>query len=52
VAEAQARGDVMHTCADTTLARTELGWYPRTSLRAGLAAQVADFQQRAELVAV
>jgi len=39
--EAQALGDVRHTWADTTRARRELGWAPRTCLRDGLAAQVA-----------
>lgn len=49
--EPQARGDVMHTWADTTLARTELGWHPSTSLADGLAAQVRDYERRAaELV--
>lgn len=36
-----ARGDVLHTWADTSLARAELGWRPRTSLRDGLALQLA-----------
>jgi nucleoside-diphosphate-sugar epimerase len=39
--EAEALGDVRHTWADTTRARRELGWQPRTSLRDGLAAQLA-----------
>jgi UDP-glucose 4-epimerase len=37
----QALGDVRHTWADTTKARHELGWTPRTDLRHGLAAQLA-----------
>ena len=36
-----ADGDVTHTWADTTLARNELGWRPRTKLADGLATQVA-----------
>lgn len=36
-----ARGDVYRTWADTSRARTELGWQPRTSLEEGLMAQVA-----------
>ena len=35
-----SRGDVRRTAADTSRARTELGWTPRTSLRDGIAAQV------------
>lgn len=35
-----ARGDVEHTWADTTRARTELGWQPRTKLLEGLTAQL------------
>jgi nucleoside-diphosphate-sugar epimerase len=35
-----AVGDVGHTWADTRKARNEMGWAPRTTLRAGLAAQV------------
>lgn len=35
------RGDMMHTWADTARAREDLGWEPRTSLRDGLAAQLA-----------
>jgi UDP-glucose 4-epimerase len=38
--EAVALGDVAHTWADTTRARKEMEWTPRTSLRSGLAAQV------------
>ena len=34
-----AAGDVRRTRADVTKARVELGWAPRTSLEAGLAAQ-------------
>ena len=33
-------GDVPHTWADTTRARTELGWEPRTPLDDGLAAHL------------
>lgn len=46
IREAVALGDVRHTWADTTKARSELGWTPRTDLRAGLAAQVAWQQSR------
>ena len=35
-----AAGDVRRTSADTTRARTELGWLPRTSLADGLRAQL------------
>jgi nucleoside-diphosphate-sugar epimerase len=53
VQETHARGDVMHTWADTTLVRTELAWHPNTSLADGLAAQVTDYQRRhAEVVTV
>jgi nucleoside-diphosphate-sugar epimerase len=41
VREAVALGDVRHTWADTTRARSELGWEPTTELRVGLAAQLA-----------
>lgn len=34
-------GDARHTSADTTRARTELGWEPETSLDVGLEAQLA-----------
>lgn len=34
------RGDVRRTGADTTLARTELGWTPSTSLTDGLASEL------------
>jgi nucleoside-diphosphate-sugar epimerase len=34
-------GDVRHTAADTSLARAELGYSPRVSLREGLAREVA-----------
>jgi nucleoside-diphosphate-sugar epimerase len=43
--ETQA-GDVTHTWADTTRARAELGFAPKTALREGLANQVAH-QRRA-----
>lgn len=36
-----ARGDVLHTWADSGLAHSELGWRPRTSLHDGLAQQIA-----------
>ncbi len=36
----RAPGDVKRTLADTTRIRSELGWQPRTDLRAGLAAQL------------
>lgn len=36
-----ARGDVNRTWADTSRARRELGWEPRTSLADGLVAQLA-----------
>ena len=35
-----AAGDVPHTWADTTRARTELGWVPSTELKDGLAKQI------------
>jgi UDP-glucose 4-epimerase len=35
------KGDVRHTAADTSLARAELGYSPRVSLREGLAREVA-----------
>jgi nucleoside-diphosphate-sugar epimerase len=35
-----ARGDVSHTWADTTLAREELDWAPKTDLYPGLAVQI------------
>lgn len=50
----QERGDVRDTAADTTRARTSLGFEPRTTLRDGLAAQldwltalVSDERERA-----
>lgn len=45
VYRATARGDVLRTWADTSLARAELGWAPQTSLETGLAAQVAQYRQ-------
>ena len=36
----RAAGDVKRTLADTARVRSELGWEPRTDLRAGLAAQL------------
>jgi UDP-glucuronate 4-epimerase len=38
---AAQRGDVVRTCADTTRARTTLGWSPTTGIRDGLAAELA-----------
>jgi UDP-glucuronate 4-epimerase len=38
-----AAGDVRRTAADTTRARRELGWIPRTSLEDGLRAQLEAF---------
>jgi UDP-glucuronate 4-epimerase len=53
VREPYARGDVVHTWADTTLVRTELMWRPCTSLVDGLAAQLDFYRRRAkELVTV
>jgi len=49
--DAEARGDVLHTWADTTLARRELGWQPRTTLVEGLAAQI-DWVQHSREAAV
>jgi nucleoside-diphosphate-sugar epimerase len=48
VREPHARGDALHTWADTTLARTELGWRPCTSLVDGLAAQLDSYRRRAK----
>lgn len=42
-----AAGDVRRTAADTTRIRGEVGWEPKTSLEAGLAAQLADAFDRA-----
>jgi UDP-glucuronate 4-epimerase len=38
---APQRGDVRRTAADTTIARTLLGWSPRVGLREGLASELA-----------
>jgi len=42
---ASQHGDVRHTWADTTSARTVLGFEPRTSLEEGLAAEDAWFRE-------
>jgi nucleoside-diphosphate-sugar epimerase len=42
----RALGDVRHTWADTSRARRELGWSPKTDLRTGLAAQLAWLDRR------
>ena len=44
--ESEALGDVRHTWANTTRARQELGWQPRTSLHDGLAAQLEWLRAR------
>ena len=41
VFEPARRGDQRRTVADTTLARSELGWVPQVSAREGLASEVA-----------
>jgi UDP-glucuronate 4-epimerase len=46
----RASGDVMDTGADTTRAREELGFAPRTSLEDGLAAELAWVRERTERV--
>ena len=43
-------GDVTHTYADTTRANTELGFAPKVSIEAGLAAEVAWFKQNQDLL--
>jgi UDP-glucuronate 4-epimerase len=43
-------GDALRTSADTSLIRRELGWTPKTSLREGLRAQVADAASRLESI--
>ncbi|MBS1265536.1 MAG: dTDP-glucose 4,6-dehydratase [Acidimicrobiaceae bacterium] len=43
---AAAPGDPMRTAADTSLARTILGWTPTTTLEAGIADQVLHHQRR------
>lgn len=48
--DGHARGDVMHTWADTTRAREELGWSPSTALYEGVAAQLTSLRSN-ELVA-
>lgn len=42
----RAAGDVAHTSADTTRARSELGWEPKVFLEEGLARQLAWHQER------
>src|SRR5258706_12164325 len=37
--DAAQKGDMRHTCADTTLARTDLGFMPTVTLEEGLAAE-------------
>jgi UDP-glucose 4-epimerase len=49
IREVAALGDVRHTWADTTKARSELGWQPTTDLQAGLAAQVAWQRSQADV---
>ena len=49
VRKPRARGDADRTWADTTLARHELAWRPRTSLADGLAAQVANYRETRSL---
>ena len=46
-----ARGDVVHTAADTTVARAAFGYAPRTTLRDGLASMV-EWARRAERAGV
>lgn len=48
----RARGDVVHTAADTTRAHAELGWTPLVSLRAGLEAQLRSVDESAAAAAV
>ncbi len=40
------RGDVVRTCADTSLARSVLGWHPRTALADGLRAELEFVEER------
>jgi nucleoside-diphosphate-sugar epimerase len=51
VRQPQARGDALHTWADTTLARAELSWRPCTSIAEGLAAQLDFYQRRTKELA-
>jgi nucleoside-diphosphate-sugar epimerase len=44
-----AKGDVRHTAADTTTARTAFGYQPRTSVAEGLAAMVTAERAMAEM---
>ena len=37
--DAEQKGDMRHTCADTRLARTDLGFMPTVTLEEGLAAE-------------
>jgi UDP-glucuronate 4-epimerase len=47
---ARAPGDVRRTASDTARIRRDLGWAPRTSIRAGLAEQLAWVRSRADSV--
>ncbi len=49
VREPRQHGDVSHTYADTTRARTELGFSPRMDLAGGLAEQVAWQRERLQV---
>jgi nucleoside-diphosphate-sugar epimerase len=45
------RGDVVRTCADTTLARDVLGWRPATTLTDGLRAELDFVASRRDAMA-
>jgi UDP-glucuronate 4-epimerase len=45
------RGDVRDTHASTELVRADLGYAPATTVRDGIAAQVAEAQRRRDLLA-
>lgn len=45
------KGDVRHTCADTTAAQTELGFRPAVSLEEGLRREAEWIESRMELLA-